>query len=138
MRSIIHRARGRFVLLGLATLAATALAAIWIGSAGAVVAPSTFEGNDGNMIHQASPAGRLDWDNVGGIFHQVDATNSTDDSIGGGSKEDEAVPAAREEAELYEQAGLKPAFVKRIVATPNDDIFIPTRSELLREDVLTR
>ena len=48
------------------------------------------------------------------------------------------MPALREESELYRNAGLKPEFVKRIVATPNDDIWIPTRQELLREDVLTR
>jgi ATP-dependent helicase HrpB len=47
-------------------------------------------------------------------------------------------PARREESELYRSAGLKPEFVRRIVSTPNDDIWIPTRSELLREEVLTR
>lgn len=56
----------------------------------------------------------------------------------GESAEDRAVPADREESELYRSAGLKPEFVKRIVATPNDDIWIPSRYELLREDVLTR
>ena len=56
----------------------------------------------------------------------------------GESAEDRAVPAQREEAELYRSAGLKPEFVKRIVSTPNNDIWIPSRQELLREDVLTR
>ena len=56
----------------------------------------------------------------------------------GESAEDRAVPALREESELYRSAGLKAEFVKRIVATPNDDIWIPSRQELLREDVLTR
>ncbi len=56
----------------------------------------------------------------------------------GESAEDRAAPAAREEADLYRSAGLKPEFVRRIVATPNEGIWIPTRSELLREDVLTR
>ena len=56
----------------------------------------------------------------------------------GESAEDRAVPALREESELYRSAGLKAEFVKRIVSTPNDDIWIPSRQELLREDVLTR
>jgi len=56
----------------------------------------------------------------------------------GESAEDRAAPAQREESELYRKAGLKPEFVRRIVGTPNDDIWIPTRQELLREDVLTR
>ena len=56
----------------------------------------------------------------------------------GESAEGRTAPADREESELYRSAGLKPEFVKRIVATPNDDIWIPSRHELLREDVLTR
>jgi len=56
----------------------------------------------------------------------------------GESAEDRALPALREESELYRNAGLKPEFVTRIVATPNEDIWIPSRNELLREDVLTR
>ena len=47
-------------------------------------------------------------------------------------------PVPSEEADIYRQAGLREAFVRRIVATPNDSIFIPSRSELLHEDVLTR
>jgi hypothetical protein len=56
----------------------------------------------------------------------------------GESSEDRTLPAPTEEMELYRRAGLKPEFVRRIVATPNDDIWIPSHSELLREDVLTR
>jgi len=56
----------------------------------------------------------------------------------GESDEERATPASRDEAALYVKAGLRPAFVSRIVATPNDDIFIPSRSELLREEVLNR
>ncbi len=48
------------------------------------------------------------------------------------------MPADSEESELYRRAGLKPDFVRRIVATPNDSIWIPSRYELLHEDVLTR
>jgi membrane-bound ClpP family serine protease len=47
-------------------------------------------------------------------------------------------PAAKEEADLYRKAGLRDAFVARIVSTPNDSILIPSRRELLHEDVLTR
>ena len=56
----------------------------------------------------------------------------------GESSDDRPGPAEREEVELYRGAGLKAEFVMRIVATPNDDIWIPSRQELLREDVLTR
>ena len=56
----------------------------------------------------------------------------------GESADERSRPAEREETELYRSAGLKPEFIKRIVATPNDDIWIPSRQELLREDVLTR
>ena len=56
----------------------------------------------------------------------------------GESRQESAAPASREEAEIYRKAGLRDAFVARIVATPNHSIFIPTRRELLREDVLTR
>ena len=47
-------------------------------------------------------------------------------------------PAPEEEADIYRKAGLREDFVRRIVATPNNSIFMPTRSELLHEDVLTR
>lgn len=56
----------------------------------------------------------------------------------GESAEERALPADREESELYRRAGLKPDFVRRIVATPNDSIWIPSRYELQHEDVLTR
>ena len=47
-------------------------------------------------------------------------------------------PAAKEEADIYVNAGLRSAFVARIVSTPNDSILIPSRRELLHEDVVTR
>ena len=56
----------------------------------------------------------------------------------GESAEDGAVPAGREESELYRRAGLKADFVRRIVSTPNNRIWIPSHHELLHEDVLTR
>ena len=42
------------------------------------------------------------------------------------------------EAALYLKAGLDPAFVRRILATRNKDIWIPARSELVQAHVLTR
>lgn len=56
----------------------------------------------------------------------------------GASAKDAQEPASREEAAIYRKAGLHDDFVSRIVATPNDSILVPTRRELLREDVLTR
>ena len=47
-------------------------------------------------------------------------------------------PVPAEEADIYLKAGLREAFVRRIVSTPNDSIFIPSHRELLHEDVLTR
>jgi hypothetical protein len=47
-------------------------------------------------------------------------------------------PVPTEEADIYRKAGLSESFVRRIVATPNNSIFVPSRRELLHEDVLTR
>src|SRR6185295_8025656 len=49
-----------------------------------------------------------------------------------------AEPASDKEAELYLRAGLDKAFVQRILATPNDSIWVPSHTELLRAEVLTR
>ena len=67
--------------------------------------------------------------------HQTEVPSFSSRHLRSGSP---PVPADREESVLYRSAGLKLEFVKRIVATPNDDIWIPSRYELLREDVLTR
>ena len=42
------------------------------------------------------------------------------------------------DAEVYAKAGLPKAFIRRILETPNNDIWIPTRRELLKAGVLTR
>lgn len=55
----------------------------------------------------------------------------------GEQKDDEATPSGVEAA-LYLRAGLSPAFVKQILATPNDSIWVPTRQQLLAGGVLTR
>jgi len=47
-------------------------------------------------------------------------------------------PASGEEAELYRNAGLDERFVRQILATPNDQIWVPTRRQLLAAQVLTR
>ena len=47
-------------------------------------------------------------------------------------------PARAEESDIYLKAGLREEFVRHIVSTPNDSIWIPTQRELLHEDVLTR
>jgi hypothetical protein len=59
-------------------------------------------------------------------------------SIGESAEESRDRPVPAQEAEIYRKAGLRDAFVRRIVSTPNDSIFIPSHSELLHEDVLTR
>ncbi len=41
-------------------------------------------------------------------------------------------------AEVYAAAGLSPAFIRRILDTPHDDIWTPTRRELHKAGVLTR
>jgi hypothetical protein len=46
--------------------------------------------------------------------------------------------ASDEEAALYRRAGLDREFVERILATPNEAIWVPTRRELLQAKVLTR
>ncbi|MDQ6684996.1 MAG: hypothetical protein M3Z16_07710 [Pseudomonadota bacterium] len=56
----------------------------------------------------------------------------------GESTDGRKVAESSEEFELYRRAGLKPEFVRRIVATPNDSIYIPSATELRRQDVLTR
>jgi membrane-bound ClpP family serine protease len=56
----------------------------------------------------------------------------------GESSEQTSRPASGDEAEIYQKAGLRDAFVRHIVSTANDSIWIPTRRELLHEDVLTR
>ncbi len=46
--------------------------------------------------------------------------------------------ATSDEAELYAKTGLDAAFVRRILNTPNDEVWVPTRRELLKAHVLTR
>ncbi|NUU21107.1 MAG: prealbumin-like fold domain-containing protein [Streptomycetaceae bacterium] len=58
-----------------------------MGPAGANLAGSTFEGNDGNLV--VNTAGNTDWDNAPNRVVKVEQnTGTADDSFGGGSKED--------------------------------------------------
>src|SRR6266536_294518 len=95
--AIRHRRIRRPWLFGSVTVALAIGLSLLIVSAGAVVAPSGFEGNDGNMAvgGNASPPGNgtKDWASSGfGATHFTDPTSNPDDALGQGSKEDDLVP----------------------------------------------
>jgi uncharacterized repeat protein (TIGR01451 family) len=70
-------------LLGLAV----AVLVLFVSGSGAVLAPSTFEGNDGDMIHTGS---NTDWDNVhGGATTLTDKSSDHDNSFTQGTKEND-------------------------------------------------
>lgn len=46
--------------------------------------------------------------------------------------------SAEHDAEVYAKAGLPQAFIRRVIETPHNDIWMPTRRELLKAGVLTR
>jgi hypothetical protein len=71
-----------------ATFVAAAFSAVFfVVGAGATLAPSTFEGNDGNLV--VNTAGHLDWDNAPNLRVGVDKpTGTSDNSFGQGTKED--------------------------------------------------
>src|SRR5439155_2696702 len=75
-RSTINQhVRLSLALLGLAV----AVLVIFVSGSGAVIAPSTFEGNDGNMVHTGS---NTDWDNVsGGATTLTDKPSGNTDNI---------------------------------------------------------
>ena len=56
-------------------------------------------------------------------------------AIGG---DDPSEPPDRREAAIYLRAGLKPAFVQRILATPHASIWVPSHEVLYQAGVLTR
>src|SRR6266567_3870937 len=75
--------------LGLATVAALALAFVTASTAGANLAGSTFEGNDGNLV--VDTAGNTDWTNAPNRVVGIDQPSGTsDNSFGQGTKEDSA------------------------------------------------
>jgi uncharacterized repeat protein (TIGR01451 family) len=79
-----------------ATFAACAIVSVlYVASSGAVLPPSTFEGNDGNLTCCDSTAaqngpGTFDWENVPGRIRTDDvASGSSDNSFGQGTHEDD-------------------------------------------------
>src|SRR6266568_1093935 len=84
VRKNAPRAKARWISLGFAVAAAMALFA---GAVFGTLSPSTFEGNDGNLIHAT---GGTDWDNVTGRSAGIDLTSgSGDTSFGQGTNEDD-------------------------------------------------
>ena len=84
--------RGRRVwFLGATVVAAVAFGVIFVASSGAVLPPSNFEGNDGNMIvdHQ----GNTDWESLAanpGLQVLVDLpSGKNDNAFGQGTKEND-------------------------------------------------
>jgi hypothetical protein len=78
------KARWSALMAVLALLLLVLAQAAW-----AVLAPSKFEGNDGNLAVDTS--GNTDWANVSGLHSGVDLTSGTgDNSFGQGTKEDNA------------------------------------------------
>jgi hypothetical protein len=81
-----HRRR----ILTAGIVGAFAISLLSAGSAQAILAGSTFEGNDGNLVHSGS---NTDWDNVAGRNVGVDKpSGSSDNSFGQGTKEDSSSP----------------------------------------------
>src|SRR5262249_2897934 len=81
----------RYWIFGATVVATAVFAVIFAASSGAVLAPSTFEGNDGNMV--VDTAGNTDWASLAGnpnLRTLVDLPSGSDDkSFGQGTKEDD-------------------------------------------------
>jgi hypothetical protein len=81
----------RKALLCIGVVGAFTIALLTPTAANAILTGSTFEGNDGNMVH-GSPT-TTDWDNVAGLNTGIDLpTGKTDNSFGQGTKEDATNP----------------------------------------------
>lgn len=75
----------------LALTAVAGLAVLFVAASTATLAPSTFESNDGNLVVNTS--GNKDWSNAPNLVTATDKpTGQQDDSLGEGTKEDDAVP----------------------------------------------
>src|SRR5215471_17151773 len=82
-----HSPGGRSVLAVIALIGAT-VSLLLVAGAGANLAGSTFEGNDGNLV--VGTAGNHDWDNAPNLSVGVDLpTGTTDNSFGQGAKEND-------------------------------------------------
>ncbi|MEO8805896.1 MAG: hypothetical protein ABI433_07430 [Burkholderiaceae bacterium] len=55
----------------------------------------------------------------------------------GATRSSEGRPG-KDESEIYLRAGVDKEFVQRIVSTPHESVWVPTRRELLKARVLTR
>jgi len=54
-----------------------------------------------------------------------------------GMSKDDLAESVRNQTELFRAAGFESAFISRALATPNDDMWMPSSSELLRANVVT-
>src|ERR1700747_2771969 len=87
-----RRGRGRrFWFSGATIAAAVVFSVLFVASSGAVLAPSNFEGNDGNMV--VDSAGHTDWASLAGntgLQTLIDLpSGSSDNSFGEGTKEND-------------------------------------------------
>ncbi len=78
----------RFWKFAVTLTALAAFAAVFVAGSSANLPGSTFEGNDGNLV--VNTAGNTDWANAPNRVRGDDlASGSTDNSFGGGTKEDD-------------------------------------------------
>ena len=85
--SVLRKYRGRAAILAVLAASATAVLVFVVG-AGANLAGSSFEGNDGNLI--VNGAGNHDWVNAPNLSAGQDLASGTgDNSFGQGAKEDD-------------------------------------------------
>src|ERR1700745_1522147 len=87
-----RRSRGRrYWFLGATLAAAVVFSVLFVASSGAVLSPSTFEGNDGNMT--VDTAGHTDWVSLAGnpgLQTLIDKPSGTsDNSFGQGTREND-------------------------------------------------
>jgi hypothetical protein len=75
----------------------------------------------------------------------LDRTAGPDSRLGfhqgraiGESADDDRSLSQRELAQMYQRAGVAPDFARHVVQVPSNDIWVPSRNELLRAQVLTR
>jgi Prealbumin-like fold domain len=78
----------RWWYMGMTLAAIAALAAVFAAGSSAILTGSTFEGNDGNLV--VNTPGNTDWVNAPNRVRGDDlASGATDNSFGGGTKEDD-------------------------------------------------
>ena len=77
-------------ILAIGVVSAFVLASLGSGAAQAILTGSSFEGDDGNLVHSGT---NTDWDNVTGRNTGIDITSGkADNSFGQGTKEDSSTP----------------------------------------------